>query len=274
MPYQFQVIINGLTSTYTVEAEPFWGEDQVLLTQETDLAKEAHWQNAGFCVTPFLDSSQFQLLKESITQFIKGKLSQLTGKVIDGFSLENYHHFVDDHTHLRLVRETAKGYNFEYLALSLNQLLSTLSTACGTKVRLGNPDFPNMDVFCIRLVRPHQKGDFNPPHKDVYLNRLKNAINVYLPIAGSTNNSSLPVLPNSHQLAESAIYRTLPKAIVNQTSYSVPCIAAVKGGMNMIRPNPLPGELLIFSPYLIHGGGENQQKDTTRVSLELRFWKA
>jgi ectoine hydroxylase-related dioxygenase (phytanoyl-CoA dioxygenase family) len=41
----------------------------------------------------------------------------------------------------------------------------------------------------------------------------------------------------------------------------------------MIRPNPKPGEMLLFSPYLIHGGGVNFNKDITRVSLEMRFFR-
>ena len=36
---------------------------------------------------------------------------------------------------------------------------------------------------------------------------------------------------------------------------------------------PRPNEVLVFSPYLIHGGAFNQQTDRTRVSLEMRFWR-
>ena len=44
--------------------------------------------------------------------------------------------------------------------------------------------------------------------------------------------------------------------------------------MKMVRPNPKPGEALIFSPFLIHGAAINGNKDLTRISLELRFPKA
>ena len=43
--------------------------------------------------------------------------------------------------------------------------------------------------------------------------------------------------------------------------------------LTLVRPNPGPNEVLVFSPYLIHGGAFNQQTDTTRVSLEMRFWR-
>ncbi len=31
--------------------------------------------------------------------------------------------------------------------------------------------------------------------------------------------------------------------------------------------------MLLFSPYLIHGGAANREPDRTRVSLEMRFWR-
>jgi ectoine hydroxylase-related dioxygenase (phytanoyl-CoA dioxygenase family) len=39
----------------------------------------------------------------------------------------------------------------------------------------------------------------------------------------------------------------------------------------MIRPNPMENQLMIFSPYLIHGCAINNNEDITRMSLEVRF---
>lgn len=39
----------------------------------------------------------------------------------------------------------------------------------------------------------------------------------------------------------------------------------------MIRPNPDINEILVFSPYLIHGCSDNKNEDITRMSLEIRF---
>ena len=41
----------------------------------------------------------------------------------------------------------------------------------------------------------------------------------------------------------------------------------------MTRPDPNPDEVLVFSPYLIHGGAVNLNEDMTRVSLEMRLWR-
>ena len=41
----------------------------------------------------------------------------------------------------------------------------------------------------------------------------------------------------------------------------------------LVRPNPGRNEMIVFSPYLIHRGGVNLNPDTTRMSLEMRFWQ-
>jgi len=41
----------------------------------------------------------------------------------------------------------------------------------------------------------------------------------------------------------------------------------------MIRPNPSINEILVFSPYLIHGCSDNHNEHMTRMSLEIRFIK-
>ena len=79
----------------------------------------------------------------------------------------------------------------------------------------------------------------------------------------------------SHLIPENDILRTESKgAKINGNVYYVPCILETKtGAITMERPNPKAGEALLFTPYLIHGAADNQTKDTTRVSLELRFPK-
>jgi hypothetical protein len=130
----------------------------------------------------------------------------------------------------------------------------------------------NPKSFAIRIVRPG-KNDFNPPHKDIYLKRLKNGVNIYMPIIGSNLNSSLPLMPRSHNLNEKDIIRTINGVKVNNIKFRVPCIVGTKRGLYLKRPNPNMKQIMIFSPYLIHGGGLNENKNTTRFSLELRFWK-
>ena len=82
------------------------------------------------------------------------------------------------------------------------------------------------------------------------------------------------LIPGSHLLNESEIERTADGAILNGTSYSVPCVISVKGEQpRLLRPDPKENQVMLFSPYMVHGGGYNFNKNTTRMSLEVRFWK-
>ena len=55
--------------------------------------------------------------------------------------------------------------------------------------------------------------------------------------------------------------------------FTVPAVVHRDGGLNLITPNPQEKEIMIFDPHCIHGGGINSNKNTTRVSLEMRFFK-
>ena len=41
----------------------------------------------------------------------------------------------------------------------------------------------------------------------------------------------------------------------------------------MICPNPNINQIMLFSPYLIHGCSNNNNDNITRISLEMRFIK-
>jgi ectoine hydroxylase-related dioxygenase (phytanoyl-CoA dioxygenase family) len=125
--------------------------------------------------------------------------------------------------------------------------------------------------FWIRIVRP-ERGDNNPPHRDCYFNRNKRLINIYAPIAGSNENSSLPLVPGSHYWSEDVLTISKGKTSIGNVRFTNPAIVACKNGIKMITPNPKYGDCIVFTPYLIHGGGKNFNCDTTRVSLEMRFW--
>jgi hypothetical protein len=83
-------------------------------------------------------------------------------------------------------------------------------------------------------------------------------------------------MPKSHHWPESKTERTSDGAkVVGGFSYSVPSVVGVRGEkFSMIRPNPNEDEVLVFSPYCVHGGAVNFNADLTRISLEMRFWRS
>ena len=105
----------------------------------------------------------------------------------------------------------------------------------------------------------------------MWLDWLRSAINIYVPIAGSDASSSLTLVPGSHQWRESDLVRTARGRRIGGVRYSVPAVLGARHPLTMIRPDPGPEEVLVFSPYLVHGGARNLNLDCTRVSLEMRF---
>jgi len=132
----------------------------------------------------------------------------------------------------------------------------------------------NDDIW-IRICRPssHSKNDFNPCHRDIYLDFYRNIVNIYLPIVGSNEQSALAIQPGSHLWNERDIVVTRGGAYFPDSNkkYSVDAILQSRIPLNMIRPNPSTDECMIFSPYLIHGCSSNENADITRMSVEIRF---
>ncbi len=83
----------------------------------------------------------------------------------------------------------------------------------------------------------------------------------------------MPLVRGSHRWKESQIECTVEGARVNGMTFTVPSVVGAAYPLALERPDPGPNELLVFSPYLIHGGAFNQQADRTRVSLEMRVWR-
>jgi ectoine hydroxylase-related dioxygenase (phytanoyl-CoA dioxygenase family) len=146
-----------------------------------------------------------------------------------------------------------------------------MSDLCKVPLIAKNP-FDNQSIYHFRVVRPHA-NDHNPLHRDVWLEDYANCINLYIPIAGSTDLSSLAIVAGSHRWSENKIERTQSGATIGGTTYNVPAVTKIPGAYEIRRPNPQRNEVLVFSPYLIHGGAVNLNQDKTRISIELRLWK-
>ena len=58
----------------------------------------------------------------------------------------------------------------------------------------------------------------------MYIPRLRNMINIYVPIASSTKETSLGMLPGSHKWPESDIARTADGATLHGRKFTVPAI--------------------------------------------------
>jgi hypothetical protein len=255
-----------------VEGPRVWGPERVLLDEDDDLTAPA-WRSTGYTVAPFLPADVHARLHDGVRTLVHELLAG-AGYRGPAPALAHLHELAaaEPAAYAAMIAKSRKCFELARIPIDAGEVVARISEICGVRLVVKNP-MTGAEHWCMRIVRPHST-DNNPLHRDVWLDRLRNAINIYAPIAGSNAESSLPLIPGSHRWKESEIERTAEGARVNGTAFTVPAVTGAKHAMAPIRPDPATGEVLVFSPYLIHGGGANFNTDTTRVSLEIRFWRA
>ena len=266
--------LNGEAVPYQVEgASGAADDDQVLLASDHDLTARAPWAAAGYAVLPGLPAPYHVQLQAGLLELLREALRAAGCPVPADFDGTQYHHLVgnDPALHLAVIAQT-KSYDISRFPIPLEVMETCLSDACGQPVRAYNYHADER-VFHLRIVRPG-RPDNNPLHRDVWLPEYRDGLNIYLPVAGSTDRSSLALVPGSHHWPENAVVRTEGGAVYHGVAYTVPGVLRPVRPLDLIRPNPGPDEVLVFSPYLVHGAAANLNEDATRVSLEMRFWKA
>lgn len=263
--------VNQQEVNYQIEGPAGPGAAEVLLATDTDLTAGNAWAADGYVVAPWLTPAENAALRDGLAEMVRKALRDTGLEIAADWPVTEYHRLIgEDLTrHLAVVNQT-KEFPLSALPVLVARLEARVSELCGRTVRVHNPA-NGQEAFHLRIVRPRQ-SDNNPPHRDTWLDRLRNGLNIYFPVAGSTVDSSLPLVPGSHWWPESQTSRTHAGAVYNGAQYSVPALTDTAAPLHFIRPNPGPDEVLLFSPYLLHGGAVNFNEDQTRISLEMRFW--
>lgn len=281
-------VVGSESINLSFEGEVETGEDKILLNDEVNLLSFTEFNSLGYALKPFLEIKQFSQIKKGITILLKNVVEEVLLQKLEDFRLEKYHLYVTDEQHLKVSSKIKNGFHTKQFPILFSLVETKLSKILKRDVKSiakhidakeffkGSTNFnsEHVQIFNIRIVRPQKFNDNNPPHKDVWIERLKNAVNLYVPLCGSNEMSALPLVPGSHLIKESRITRSKKGGVIDGTVFTVPCaMDCDKEPIKLVRPNPKENEMMIFSPYLIHGGGYNFQKDVTRISLEMRFWE-
>ena len=258
-------------------AEATFGAAAILSTPTTDITASQPWYDTGYTVADLFPDAEFRRFRSGIEASVGAALAAL-GRDITGFTLETYHHFVDDAAHAAVVT-ASRAFLQRDLNIDLDALHDRLGRIVGqdltddlSEIVAGQSG--RMSVV-VRINRPGS-GDFNPVHKDIYeavdhRGQVPRLVNFWIPLAGVGSQSSLPIVPGSHLLDESAILRTRAGSVVEGRHYRVNSILEWAGERSLQRARIQEGQVLIFSSHLIHGLAVNDQPDTTRVALELRL---
>ena len=238
-----------------------WGEDNIILDNDINLLKNSDFDNTGYQI---FDITNYNSLLQKL---IQNEIKTITNKEI---TLEKYHNEITDEEHKKILNAMPYKKSMSPEIKEFGDYLEKMvSEILNDQVKIFNDD------LWIRICRPSEvnDNDYNPCHRDVYLDFYRNIVNIYLPVIGSNELSSLTVQPGSHKWNENETMVTKGGAFFKyqKKKYSVDAIVASKQPIEMIRPNPMENQLMLFSPYLIHGCAINNNEDITRISLEVRF---
>lgn len=258
--------------SFQLDGQTEKGPGAVLLETDDNILSGTPWDAQGYCVKPFLAEPQLAALRRGFAQLIRAEVEAEGIRIPGEFCLEKYHRLVTDEQHAAIIKRTRIGFERQQFPIRLAEVEQRISQICGVALTVDGANYRGRPFF-LRIVRPHKPQDNNPPHRDVWLDHLRDGVNIYFPVAGSNRLSSLPVLPRSHKWSEAEIERSVNGAKIEGLNYTVPTVTNARMPLRMTRPDPAAGEVLVFSPYLIHGGAANLNDDLTRVSLEMRLWR-
>lgn len=263
--------INNTTLKYDVAGSRHWGEERTLLKEAIDITANTSWHEKGFSIEELFDAKAYTVFSQRTKSLLLQCWKHAGLVVEEDFEPDQYHTLIGDYkSHLAAVEQTRLLQVTDF-PVPVQQIEERISKICNVPLIARNP-FDGQSVFHFRVIRPKQP-DNNPLHRDVWLEDYDDCINLYIPVAGSNEFSSLIIIPGSHCWPESRVEKTDSGAEVGGVKFNVPAVTALKGDYAVERPSPGANQVLIFSPYLIHGGAVNLNTDKTRVSIEMRLWK-
>ena len=231
----------------------------------------------GYCVLTNSNdefNSEYKKYIEMFRVFIQEGLSNFIGKPLVLESLGNYHKVLEENeidTHKFIASlEKKRKLPDEFLNNKFVQLLIEKTN----KELDGDYKVHNDDVW-FRVCRPNA-DDSNDLHRDTWFSHYKGLLNYYIPISGSYVDSAMKIVPFSHKWTDEEVKPSIPegdgKYYKNGIAYSACTIGYCKYDINPHRPDVPQGNVMIFDPSMIHGGGDNFSPET-RFSFEIRIEK-
>jgi hypothetical protein len=263
--------VNNRWLSYETKGHKQFGGEKILLQDGVDLTSGQNWNRQGFTIAPLFSPKVFANFYQQTCELLFSRWRAAGLNVPPDFSPDQYHRLANSaDRHLAAIEQT-RLLPTEAFPLGIPAIEECISSLLGQKLKARNP-YDGQSAFHFRVIRP-DRSDNNPLHRDVWLADYDNCINLYIPIAGSNECSSLILISGSHHWPESRIERTVSGGEIDGVKFNVPAVTDIRGDYSIERPNPGLNEVLVFSPYLIHGGAVNLNEDITRISIELRLWK-
>jgi len=184
--------------------------------------------------------------------------------------VSNYHLRIDPKLHTSLWSKNARKLSI-YAPIS-GQCIRELTERIlnfTDKQRILDIEGWNEPEIYFRIVRPNAESDISNWHTDaafysvtngISRNIYKNWLKVWVPLWFEPDNNTLEIIPGSH-LQEF-------KFSTCTTDKPRPVLEAGINRAYALRPVRNRGDVLVFSPFLLHGA-LNAGSETTRLSIEF-----
>ena len=258
MEHEIETLLDGRCLSWWVGGDFNWGNGGALCPAD------------GYPLDPALGPSGFKVVSSPLAFALQARQAVADLLGLNPEALQHYHRHVDDGSHFAFIQRS-RELRFDDLSINPDVIVQLCENRLGVRLSAIVPML-GRDHVQLRINRP-RTTDYNPPHRDGALTLWRNSVNIWFPIAGVNEKTSLPILPGSHRIAEEDCWQTKPgSATIESKPYRVPAIANLRGGpLRMIRAPVRFGEMLLFTPFLIHGLAVNETSNTTRMALEFRL---
>ena len=219
------------------------------------------------------DLKNYNLIRDKFINYLVNELANFGVICPQNFKLEAYHELFnsDPMRHYKFLAAVKRVIPNEVISISEPMILLILDTA--SKMFGGKASLYE-DKIEFRVVRPGY-DDNNKLHRDHWFPYFYPLINIYLPLASSFCDSAMKVVPGSHLWSDDDVvpeffYEGGKSFNSAGVPFSVPGIMKSNKEIVPHRPDILPGDFMLFSPLIIHGGGDNDSFGT-RFSFEIRI---
>ena len=235
--------------------------------------KESQFYRYGFDILKGDYKLWDKLIKTPFEKYLCNSLEKYNSKYKLN-SLSKYHKIFSDNKddHHGFIKYLSRNIPEDVITTN-NEYFFLIKEKIGTLFNKKTSIYRNKVEF--RVVRPNEP-DNNLLHRDHWFPYFKGLLNLYIPLCGSTFSSVMKIVPEPHHWSEEEVVPTFfynqgKRIGQNGILYSTPTIKKCLKEIIVHKADVLEGDVMYFSPMIIHGGGSNSNTDDTRFSLEVRL---
>ena len=139
------------------------GPNTVLLESDDNIIRDSGWDDAGYCVAPFLAQPQLRQMCAGFTALIRDQVEAAGVRTDDGFCLEKYHRLVTDEQHAAIIKNTRVGFERTQFPIRLELVEQRISEICGVGLTIRNVNYTGRPFFFADRAAAQAAGQQSAP---------------------------------------------------------------------------------------------------------------